>query len=193
MLPYQNLSLEDMPGEVWKDIPGWEGYYQASTLGRIKSLSRQVGCRCKNTKVLRERIMSQKIPKNPKRYITISLSKDGTVTRIMVHMAIAKTFLIKSPSRSYIDHIDTDRHNNAVINLRWVTAQENANNPLTLAHMAQSSPRKKCIICKRIDGTEVVYESIRDACRDGFTKRCIQFCLNGRCKTHKGSSFRYAD
>ena len=40
ILPYQNKSLADIPGEIWKDIPGFEGYYQASTAGRIKSLDR---------------------------------------------------------------------------------------------------------------------------------------------------------
>ena len=42
MLPYQNLSLEDMPGEVWRDIPGWDGYYQVSNIGRAKSLDREI-------------------------------------------------------------------------------------------------------------------------------------------------------
>ena len=42
LLPHQNLSLEDMEGEIWKDIEGLEGYYEISSLGRVKSLSRLV-------------------------------------------------------------------------------------------------------------------------------------------------------
>lgn len=193
MYPYQNLSLEDMPGEVWKDIPGWEGYYQASTLGRVKSLSRPAKCQGGHMKMLRERVMSQKTPKTKERYITIPLSRDGTVTRMMVHLLVAKTFLNNPYNKPHVDHIDANRHNNIVTNLQWVTPKENSNNPISIRNMRHSSPRSNPIVCVYPNGDEVQFDSLHEAQRAGFNRRIIQLCLRGGNRKNKGCSFRYAD
>ena len=69
LLPHKNLSLEDMDGEIWKDIEGFEGYYQISNFGRVKSLSRIVIDSKRNIK---EKILKVRITKYG--YINITIN-----------------------------------------------------------------------------------------------------------------------
>jgi hypothetical protein len=64
LLPYQNKSLIDMHGELWKDIPGFEGSFQASTLGRVKSLDRIVPHPRLKQQSVKGQILSQSIGRN---------------------------------------------------------------------------------------------------------------------------------
>ena len=129
MKPYQNLSLEDMPGEVWKDIPGWEGRYQVSNKGRVKSL------------ISGNRIRKQH--KNPEGYMRITLVRGGLFPAFAVHRLVAIAFIPNPECKPVIDHINGEREDNRVENLRWTTVLENANNPVTMKRrLGRSSPMK---------------------------------------------------
>lgn len=109
-----------MEEEIWKDIPGYEGLYQVSTLGKIRSLRRG-------------RVMKQvNHGRGPLKYKQIQFSIDGQDITIGVHRLVALTFIPNPDNKPQIDHIDGNPSNNHVSNLRWVTAKENANNPITL-------------------------------------------------------------
>lgn len=104
--------------ETWKDIPGYETYYQASTLGRIKSLSR---------KSARGFLLKEKIIKgspNTDGYLQLRLYKEGVKTVYRVHRLIALTFIPNTENKPRINHRDNDRTNNMLINLEWATHQE---------------------------------------------------------------------
>lgn len=179
MLPYKNLSLEDMPGEVWKDIPGYEGSYQASTFGRIKSF-------------LTNRILCQTIMQN--NYLIVQLRKDGKTIHQYVHRIVLLTFVPPESKRNQVDHINCIRFDNRIENLRWATCFENHHNSksevnYSIANKCMGKP----IVCTSPNGDKTEYYSLREAERSGFNRRCIMFCLNGKHKTHKGFSFRYAD
>ena len=107
--------------EVWKDIPGYEGLYQASTLGQIKSLNYLRTGKAKNLKV-------QPCGKHLQ-YFFVSLSIKGNNKYILVHQLIAMTFLdhIRDGHKLVIDHIDCDTKNNKLSNLKIVTSKENLN------------------------------------------------------------------
>ena len=119
--------------EIWKDVQGYEGLYQVSNLGRVKSLGRfvvrplsQKGYRWKAEKILKPR-------KNHYGYLRFNLYKDGKRKTISVHRLVAIAFIPNPENKPQIDHINADKTNNTVNNLRWVTCKENINNPLTLA------------------------------------------------------------
>lgn len=99
--------------EVWRDIPGYEGYYQASNLGNIKSLP-------KKYKPL-GRILK---PQQRNNYLIVSLSRDGKSKSQSVHRIIMKTF--KGESNLTVNHIDGNKHNNKLENLEYCTPRDNS-------------------------------------------------------------------
>ena len=123
--------------EIWKDIEGYEGLYQVSNKGRVKSLNRYAN----NNGTLQfrpERILKQNIQKAGRsKRCTVVLSKDAKTKAIRVHRLVAEAFIPNPENKPQIDHIDTNMSNNNVENLRWVTAKENMNNPMTRKHHSE--------------------------------------------------------
>lgn len=108
--------------EIWKDIPEYEGFYQASNKGRIKSLSRTVKSR--NKRIIKERIL--KLTKKTDGYITVGLSKLGKIKSFGVHRLVAYAFIqypIELPLE--VCHNDGTRDNNVLENLRIDTKKNN--------------------------------------------------------------------
>lgn len=112
--------------EIWKDVVGYEGLYQVSNLGRVKSCKRIVAHpNNKNTpyQLYPERIMKQK--QNRYGYMCIKLSKDSVRKDVMVHRLVAQAFIENTENKPFIDHLDGNKANNCVNNLEWVTMAEN--------------------------------------------------------------------
>jgi len=107
--------------EVWKDIPNYEGLYQASNLGNIKSMQRFVRHSCGGQQIVNERIL--KATKKKTGYLVVDLSKDGMRDNFRVHRLILLSF--QRCSNLPIDHIDGRKDNNNLSNLEYVTAREN--------------------------------------------------------------------
>ena len=114
--------------EEWKDIEGFEGFYQVSNKGRVKSLSRISDTRKKTMFV--DRILKQS--PDGKGYMMVWLYKGSKRYTKKVHRLVAKAFIPNPQQKPQIDHIDTIRINNSVENLRWVTPSENCLNPISL-------------------------------------------------------------
>lgn len=107
--------------EEWKDIKGYEGLYQVSNKGRVKSL--------KNKGVDRECIL--KVVTN-RGYLQVRLCKNSNVKTLKIHRLVAEAFIPNPDNKPCIDHINTERTDNSVENLRWCTQKENMNNPITI-------------------------------------------------------------
>ena len=126
-----NLSLGDMLGEQWRDISDFEGYYQISNMGRVKSLGRIVSRR---PSVLKLKTRIRKYYKRPSKkncpgcqmYASYILNKDGEKYVFSGHRLVAKAFLPNPLNLPEVNHIDNNGLNNCVTNLEWVTSQENS-------------------------------------------------------------------
>lgn len=128
--------------EKWRDIPGYEGYYQVSSLGNVRSVDRVVNRAGGTTVQLKGKILSQAMS-GKCGYPTVTLVKDGIQKSFKVHYLVATTFLRRLAHHTQIDHIDTNRHNNNVSNLRWCTNKENCNNPITKERQKSAQIGKK--------------------------------------------------
>lgn len=105
-----------MSNEIFKDIEGYEGLYQVSNLGNIKSLH------CN-----KEKIMKPTIRSNNYQYYFVGLLKDGKRKYFAVHRLVAMMFIPNPNNYEQVDHLDGNKLNNNVKNLEWVTPKENTN------------------------------------------------------------------
>lgn len=112
-----------MEQEIWKDIKNFEGLYQVSNLGRVKSLDRVV-----IYKNGRKRLFKGKVKNNifnkKRGYYYITLSKQTKKFTFSIHKLVADNFLGYKEGK-VVDHIDNDRTNNNLSNLRFITQREN--------------------------------------------------------------------
>ncbi len=111
--------------EIWKDIPNYEGLYQVSNLGRVKSLERKVKNTKKSFRIIKERIIKQNI--SNKGYNNLKLSKNNKPKTYFVHKLVAMAFLNHSPCglKLVVDHIDNNSLNNKVENLQLISHRKN--------------------------------------------------------------------
>ena len=113
------LELDDLPGESWKDIPGWEGFYQASTLGRIKSISRL------NSRGERIKTKIRKQENDRRGYPQIILCRNGKSKNYKTHQLIAAAFLPNPKNKLQVNHLNGIKNDNCIENLEWNTNLEN--------------------------------------------------------------------
>lgn len=113
--------------EIWKDIPGYEGYYQVSNFGRIKRLERiSIRSNGKSDKALffiEERL--KKIQTQNQGYSQVVLYRDSKPKTFRVNVLVAKLFVPNPDNKPFVNHIDGNKKNNRSDNLEWVTAKEN--------------------------------------------------------------------
>ena len=110
--------------EKWVDLPGWEGHYQVSDQGRIKSLSRTLATK-KGKRKVKERI--RKLSLTPNGYLIVVLSKCGRTKTRHVHKLVAESFLGHTPCghKEVVDHVNGNRSDNRLENLRLTTQRDN--------------------------------------------------------------------
>lgn len=112
--------------EVWKDIPGYEGIYQASTLGRIRSKpGKTTHSNIHGLRRWKTRILKEKCKKT--REMRVTLWKDKKPKDHLVHRLIAATFIPKLNGKDCVNHKDGNPRNNNITNLEWCDHKENNN------------------------------------------------------------------
>lgn len=115
--------------EIWKSIPGFEGYYEASTFGNIRSLDRYCELDGRWGRYTRFKPGKMMTPKFDGRglYLMIVLSKDGVTKKYLVHRLIAMTFVDNPNNLPEVNHIDENKTNNRPENLEWCDHKYNNN------------------------------------------------------------------
>lgn len=110
--------------EVWKDIPGYEGLYEVSNLGNIKSLekNRDNGHHGSTKRHYPEKILRKS---DSRGYTVSALFIQGKIKMRLIHRLVALAFIPNPLNKPEINHLDGDRKNNRVSNLEWVTRSEN--------------------------------------------------------------------
>lgn len=126
-----------MKNEIWKDIPGYEGLYQVSNIGRVKSLARKNSNVCLKTRILTERV-------NQNGYILYCLQKNKERKWNRVHRLVAACFIPNPNNYPVVNHIDGNKTNNKIENLEWCTRSYNTK------HAYKTGLRKKYIGNKNV-------------------------------------------
>lgn len=155
--------------EIFKDIAGYEGLYQVSNLGRVKSLN--------YNHTNKERILS---PGNVKGYYQVVFLKNDTLKRYFVHRLVAQTFLNNPDNLPCVNHKDYNKRNNQITNLEW--CDYSYNNRYSLS---------KKVGCYKDSKLIKVYDALRDVNKDGFYHQSVSKCCKGKLKSHKGFQWRY--
>ena len=115
--------------EIWKPVPNYEGYYEASNLGKIRSLDRYIeldGRWGRYTRFKPGKIMTPKYDGRGM-YLSVTLAKDGKNRKMLVHRLVASTFIENPDNLPEVNHIDEDKTNNSVDNLEWCDHKYNNN------------------------------------------------------------------
>jgi hypothetical protein len=169
--------------EEWKDIVGYEGLYQVSTLGRVKSNPR-------NGTINNTRILKLKTESNG--YLRVCLSKNNKKQSYGVHRLVYETFVGPIPEGMQVNHINEDKTDNRVSNLNLMTPLENTNWGTGIRRRADKIKRKIEQYTK--EGELVgIFDSLTLAEKVfDFDKRNIHKCLKGDIPTAYGYVWKYA-
>lgn len=112
--------------EKWKDIKGYEGFYQVSTEGQVRSVDREHVYLRQGTEVTRRKKgVILKPATNSLGYLHVLLSKENKKEFLSVHSLVAKAFIYKEHEELEVNHIDGNKKNNSVDNLEWISHQDN--------------------------------------------------------------------
>lgn len=197
--------------EEWKDIVGYEGLYQISSEGRVKSLKRIA----RNNHTVDSKIRKPKIDKDG--YCCVSLWIDGVSKEHFIHRLVAQAFVPNPENKPCIDHINTDRTDNRAENLRWCTHKENTNNPIsrekflhnrykvegerrisiykpTKEAVAKMAEKHKKPVGMYKNGNLIKrFDSAADAEREDNNLKfmSISAACNGRLKTYRGYEWKF--
>ena len=164
--------------EEWRDIEGYEGLYQISSLGRVKSFPRHT---TQGGKL--------KINKIKGGYCLIKLCKNGKTKRFYVHRLVAQAFISNPNNLPMINHKDENPSNNNVDNLEWCDCKYNNMYGTRLERISKS--KSIPIYCLE---TNKIYKSAIECAKElNIRQENIVHVLKGRAKQTKGYTFRYAN
>lgn len=172
--------------ETWKDIPKYEGLYQVSNMGRIKSLKRKT----LNGKCLYDKILNNRINHNG--YLMIFLSKNKKIKGYRIHRLVAQAFIPNPDNLPQVNHIDKNKTNNRINNLEWCTAKYNTQHAI-INKLRDNKYRRKIVQCDLDNNIVKEWNSIKEATDFGFSKSGIWQCCNNKRNMHKNYKWYYKE
>ena len=175
--------------EEWKPVKGYEGLYEVSNMGKVKSLN--------YNRTGKEGIMEPHV--NGYGYLRVKLCKDGKKKWYMINRLVAQAFISNPDNLPEVNHKDEDKTNNCVENLEWCSKLYNANygtrNKRISEKMTNNSKLSKPVISiNKVSGLIVEFPSTREAERmTGINHNNIIKCCQGKAKSAGGHYWFYAD
>jgi hypothetical protein len=176
--------------EIWKDIIGYEGLYQVSNIGRIKSLGRYKAQGARSPVWYDDMIISANKCRHG--YFMVLLHKDGLKTGKLCHRLVGEAFIPNPYSFSQINHKDENKENNSVENLEWCDARYNVN--YGTRNIRNSITTGKPVIQMDIDGNAIkTWHSQGVAAKSlGIFQGNISSCCSGRLNETGGYRWKFA-
>ena len=172
-----------MEHEIWKPVDGFEGLYEISNLGRIKSL--WFG----NEKILKPQ-------KDRLGYLRVSLYRNGKVKHFLAHRLVAEAFIQNPKGFEQVNHRDEVKTNNCISNLEWCNAKYNANygsrtKRISSAQRNHPAKSKPVEASKYPDFSEIElrFASTMEAERNGYVQNYVSACCRG-CYCSKGNFYK---
>jgi hypothetical protein len=184
--------------ECWLPIKGYEGLYEISNFGEIRSLDRitpQLNCFGSISKrIYKGTILSIRKPKG--KYPYVLLSKNGKRKTYKIHRLVAQHFIDNPENKPEVNHVDDDKENSNASNLEWVTSSENKQHAVLNGLMV--NPRGENAYNYRgnvsvfdKNGTRIdILKGHADILSKGYTSCGVSAVLTGRQKTHRGFYFK---
>lgn len=188
-------TIANLEGEIWKPVLGWEGFYEVSNMGRIKSLNYN------HTK--KERLIKARLTTH---YLQICFQANGRKSQPCLQRVVYEAFNGKLPEwkanakgdeRMEINHIDENPLNNRLDNLELITMKENCNYGTRIERMRKNQINKqnsKTVYQYSLEGELIkVWPSTKECARNGFGQAAVSACClkKPKCKTHKGYIWSY--
>jgi hypothetical protein len=180
--------------EIWKDIKGYEGLYQVSNLGNVRSL------RYRNRDEVRELFLKP----HARGYLQVELHKNGKRKMFTVHRLVAMAFVDGYEENKQVNHIDEDKKNNVSTNLEWVSASQNVLHSISHRKVVDGKLRyypkfqartdKRPVVQMSLDG-EIIkrWEStIKVKEKLGYSDWSVKQCCRGNRQTAYGYKWQYA-
>lgn len=180
--------------EIWKDIEGYEGYYQVSNYGNVRGLDRYITCKNGIVHFCKGMILHQHIKYGRgtlPRY-QVNLCKNGKNSMVLVSRLVAKAFIPNPNNFPQVNHKDEDPSNNHVDNLEWCTNYYNMTYGTRIEKITKLIQKKVNVY--DLEGNYInTFDSLKEA---GIALNCdnssITKVCKGKKKHHKGYVFRYA-
>lgn len=184
----------DLGFEVWQDIEGYEGLYQASTYGRIKGLQRTTN-KWDGERTVPEKIIKFFQKKNSG-YLLVSLYKNGVSKKFLVSRLIYSTFYGSIPIGMQVNHINENKQDNSIQNLNLMTPKENTNWGTAIQRRVEKqrlTNGKKVVQMDKSGNIVATYFSAIEAARqNGYCNVSISLCCRGKQPEYRGYIWRYA-
>lgn len=180
-----------MEKEIWKPVKGYEGLYEVSNLGRVKSLARTCKGRGNGRKPIRERILCLEVSSGG--YVLVRLSMDGRTKHCLVHRLVAEAFIPNPNNLPQVNHKNENKADNRVENLEWCTEKYNMNYGECISKIKKNQPHKRGVCQYDKDGVLLAeFQSIHDAgVLSGIRWQDISACCRGRQNTARGYIWKY--
>lgn len=158
-----------MQEEIWRPVKGFEGYYEVSNLGKVRSVERYVK-QSNHLRYVPPRIKKENVSRHG--YPFVTLCKNRRSRHYLIHRLVAEAFIPNPKNKPYVDHINTNPLDYSIDNLRWVTAKENANNNLTKKHCRDNTYTP--------ERTQKMLDTKRARSCYGSPKRVYQYTKDGK-------------
>lgn len=182
--------------EIWKDIKGYEGYYQISNLGRLRSLDRYIKFKkLGHTRLFKGVILADVF--DSKGYNINCIKINQVKKNVKIHRLVAKAFIPNPKNKPQVNHINEIKTDNRATNLEWCTAKENMNHGsigkrISISNTNNEKTSKKVYQYTLDDKLVKTWLSTRDVSRNShFNHTGVSNAAIGRYKTHLGYKWSY--